>query len=339
MKHLGDISKINGADIEPVDIISFGSPCQDLSTSGTHAGIKHTANGDGETTRSGLFMEAVRIIREMREATNGKYPSFAIWENVQGALGSNGGNDFRLVCEELIKIAEPSAVMPAVPPRGWATADSHVGDGWSLAYRILNSQHIRTAQRRKRIYLVFDFRAQRARQVLFEREGLRWDAQPREKEPEKDTVRAQGSSGGESPRRVYVINQLGGRSERWIETQTSDTLCAANTAAVAYETDEGIIVRRFTPTECARLQGFPYNWGEIEQKDSFTDSEFAFWLDVRNTHAAVNGKTQRAYTREAMLKWYNKLHSYSAECKMWGNGIALPTALYCMEGIAEALNA
>lgn len=284
-------------------------------------------------------MEAVRIIREMREKTNGKYPNFAIWENVPGSLNSNGGNDFRLVCEELIKLAEPSASMPAVPPRGWATADSHVGDGWSLAYRVFDSQYWGVAQRRKRLYLIFDFRAQRARKILFEREGLLRHSPQSKKEWEIHTTRAQGGSGGESTRRVYVINQLGGQFERWKETQTSDTLCAANTAAVAYETDEGIVIRRFTPTECARLQGFPDNWGEIEPKESFTDNEFTFWLDVRNTHAAINGRTQRAYTREAMLKWYNKLRSYSAECKMWGNGIALPTALYCMEGVAEALKA
>ena len=120
MKHLGDISKISGAEIEPVDIISCGSPCQDLSLAGKRAGLKHEANGDEETTRSGLFMEAVRIIKEMRGATNGKYPRFALWENVPGAFSSNKGEDFRVVCEELIKIAEPSAVMPEVPKKGMA---------------------------------------------------------------------------------------------------------------------------------------------------------------------------------------------------------------------------
>ena len=115
--HLGDISKINGAEIEPVDIITFGSPCQDLSVAGKRAGLKHEANGDEETTRSGLFMEAVRIIKEMRIATNGEYPTFALWENVPGAFSSNKGEDFRIVCEELIKIVEPSAVMPEVPKK------------------------------------------------------------------------------------------------------------------------------------------------------------------------------------------------------------------------------
>ena len=136
MKHLGDISKVNGAEIEPVDIITFGSPCQDLSVAGKRAGLKHEDNGDDETTRSGLFMEAVRIIKEMRKATNGEYPKFCCWENVPGAFSSNNGQDFRIVLEELIKIAEPYAVMPEVPNKGWAYADSFSGDGWSLAYRV-----------------------------------------------------------------------------------------------------------------------------------------------------------------------------------------------------------
>ena len=156
MKHLGDISKINGAEIEPVDVISFGSPCQDLSVAGKRAGLKHEANGDEETTRSGLFMEAVRIIKEMRDATNGKYPRVALWENVPGAFSSNKGEDFRVVLEELIKIVEPSALMPEVPKNGWPYADSYCGNGWSIAYRVLDAQYIRTAQRRRRVFLVLD---------------------------------------------------------------------------------------------------------------------------------------------------------------------------------------
>lgn len=98
------------------------------------------------------------------------------------------------------------------------------------------------------------------------------------------------------------------------------------------------IVRRLTPTECARLQGFADRWGDIDNKDSFTDEEYRFWLDVRNTHAAINGKAVKEYTKDQMLTWYNKLHTDSAEYKMWGNGIALPPALYCMQGMADVLN-
>lgn len=97
------------------------------------------------------------------------------------------------------------------------------------------------------------------------------------------------------------------------------------------------IVRRLTPTECARLQGFPDWWGEIPKKDNLTDDEYTFWLNVRNTYAKINNKTTKEYSKEQMLSWYNKLHSDSSEYKMWGNGIALPNALYVMQGIAEVV--
>ena len=173
VKHLGSVTDIKGGEVEPVDVITFGSPCQDLSVAGKRAGLKHTDNGDDETTRSGLFMEAVRIIKEMREATNGVYPRFAVWENVPGAFSSNKGEDFRIVLEELIKVVEPTAVMPEVPKNGWPYADSYGGDGWSLAYRVLDAQYWGVPQRRRRIYLVADFRGECAGKVSFEREGLR----------------------------------------------------------------------------------------------------------------------------------------------------------------------
>lgn len=173
MRHLGDINKINGALIEPVDIITFGSPCQDLSVAGKRAGLKHSVNGDAETTRSGLFIEAVRIIKEMRCATNGKYPRFALWENVPGAFSSNKGEDFRIVLEELIKIAEANATVPPAPKGGWPYADAYVGDRWSLAYRTFDAQYWGVPQRRRRIYLVADFTGGCAPKILFEREGVR----------------------------------------------------------------------------------------------------------------------------------------------------------------------
>lgn len=97
-------------------------------------------------------------------------------------------------------------------------------------------------------------------------------------------------------------------------------------------------VRRLTPTECARLQGFPDKWSHPDAKEDLTDEEYRFWLDVRNTHAALNGKTVKDYTKAQMMKWYNNLHSDSAEYKMWGNGIALPPSLYCLQGMADTLN-
>lgn len=113
--------------------------------------------------------------------------------------------------------------------------------------------------------------------------------------------------------------------------------CMHDQQAVLLTTPQ-YIVRRLTPTECARLQGFADRWGDIATKDSFTDEEYRFWLEVRNTHAAINGKATKDYTPKQMLTWYNKLQTDSAEYKMWGNGIALPPALYCMQGITDALN-
>lgn len=172
MIHLGDITKIHGDEIEPVDCITFGSPCQDLSIAGRRAGLA------GE--RSGLFMEAVRIIKEMRSSTNGLYPTFAIWENVPGAFSSNNGDDFRAVLEELACVEQPNAVIPG-PPRGgrWSKAGAIAGNGWSLAWRQLDSQYFGVAQRRKRIALILDLGGQRAGEILFERTSLSRHPDPR----------------------------------------------------------------------------------------------------------------------------------------------------------------
>ena len=717
VKHLGDISKINGAEIEPVDIITFGSPCQDLSVAGKRAGLKHEDNGDDETTRSGLFMEAVRIIKEMRRATNGKYPRWICWENVPGAFSSNKGEDFKIVLEEIIKIVEPTAVMPEVPRFGWAYADSYVGNGWSLAYRVFDAQYWGVPQRRRRIYLVADFGGECAREILFEREGLRgyfaesgtpWQTTPADAERsigaddrerkipytlkirsgcegggkgaliqknmsatlacnndqylfqptaygicayesnsmkssnphsgiyKADTSRTLDLNGGNPTcnqggiaivEPIAVATQQGGaeiaengicptitaaagmsgNNQPWIcqgfdvynqsltgdkaktltsiksdadhvpcvilddqggsqisvrhdgkaptlraemhgnipcvmesagfcpeqsaktrgigyeeensptlragvtpavicktwdargngdgktantltgdhenritdytsvvvsketvalegngqrpshrgdgylvtdksytlnttevhgvaysfdpgasrdvgvlfieecaktltngtcpghhdgvvlatnpiaidratfnqgenalyapqinDDGTTSTLVAKGPSAVCYSIDEKCantyvwenqantlaardykqpqavcyeeepkpvyIVRRLTPTECARLQGFADRWGDIDKKTKFSDEEYRFWLDVRNTHAAINGRAVKEYNKKQMLTWYNKLHTDSAEYKMWGNGIALPTALYVMQGIKEVSN-
>lgn len=136
VKHLGDINCINGAEIEPVDIITFGSPCTDLSVAGKRQGLN--------AARSGLFFQAVRIIKEMRCATNGKYPRFAVWENVIGALSSNGGEDFRCVLEELCKIKTPDISVPK--PEKWTKAGEILADGFSLAYRTVDAQYWGTPQ-------------------------------------------------------------------------------------------------------------------------------------------------------------------------------------------------
>lgn len=115
-------------------------------------------------------------------------------------------------------------------------------------------------------------------------------------------------------------------------------MAAYSTAPAGFRLPVVYVVRRLTTTECARLQGFPDAWGVPEHKEDFTYDEYSFWLNVRNTYAAINGKAVRQYARQQMLAWYNKLHTDSAEYKMWGNGIALPCALYVMQGIQAVLN-
>lgn len=341
MKHLGDVSKVKGGEIEPVDIITFGSPCQDMSVAGKRAGLKHTAVGDEETTRSGLFMEAIRIIKEMRVKTNGIYPRYAVWENVPGAFSSNKGEDFRTVLEEFIKITEPDAVMPAVPQAGWAYADCISGDGWSIAYRVFDAQYWGVPQCRRRIYLVADFRGQRAGEILLKPEGLRRNSAQSGMQGQ-ETARCAKNSVGTAIGGVDRYNQsfLPGLAQTLRAPGGGD--CTPTVLApVGKEKTVAVpvhyIVRRLTPTECARLQGFPDLWGYLDKKESFTDEEYKFWLEVRNTYERINNKAVKDYTKAQMRSWYNKLHSDSAEYKMWGNGIALPNALYVMQGIAEVV--
>lgn len=168
MKHLGDITKIKNAPF--VDCITFGSPCQNLSIAGKREGLA------GE--QSGLFIEAVRIIKEMREQSGGVYPTFAVWENVPGAFSSNNGEDFRTVLEELARIAEASVSIPRPKNGKWAKAGFICGDEWSLAWRTFNAQFWGVPQRRRRIAVVVDFRGQRAGEILFERTGVSGNPEP-----------------------------------------------------------------------------------------------------------------------------------------------------------------
>lgn len=338
MKHLGDVSKVKGGEIEPVDIITFGSPCQDMSIAGKRAGLKHADMGDDETTRSGLFLEAIRIIKEMREATNGVYPRYAIWENVPGAFSSNRGEDFRTVLEEFIRVKEKDAIMPDVPKAGWPYADCYSGNGWSLAYRVFDAQYWGVPQRRRRIYLVADFRGQRAGEILLKPEGLRRNSAQSGTHGQEtarcaknsvgtaiggvdrynqsflsglaQTLRASG--GGDciptvlAPVAVYChqgngidrADTAGCNGKGWKE-DTSYTLNTIDKPAVVCAQksytefkDESTlstlkatggsyggesenivvknyIVRRLTPTECARLQGFPSWWGYLDKKRKF----------------------------------------------------------------------
>ena len=164
VKHYGDVNSIRGDEVEPVDIITFGSPCQNLSIAGKRAGL--------EGKQSSLFYQAIRIIKEMRCATDGRYPRFIVWENVPGAFSSNGGEDFRAVLNAVCSVKDGGIPVPEPPKGKWSNAGCIMADGFSLAWRVFDAQFWGVPQRRKRIYLVSDFTGGCAGKVLFESEGV-----------------------------------------------------------------------------------------------------------------------------------------------------------------------
>lgn len=561
VKHYGDISLLNGAELEPVDIITFGSPCQDISIAGKREGLSGS--------RSNLFFEAIRIIKEMRNAANGEYPKYIVWENVPGAFSSNNGEDFRAVLEAICRIRETDVFVPQ--PEKWANAGEIVGDSFSIAWRVLDAQRWGVPQRRKRIFLVGDLNGQRAGKILFESEsvsgntaqsiGTRQTAagsieagsgaagaerivcagfctehsakagnigfeeeksptlraaktpavmtaevyenhaqdaryngplgtapavsatygnggnnQPLVTEPkpvtlkiragcegggkgalirndssatlscnndqtvfvpkaygvcskhsnsmlsdnpksgfyEADTSRTLDTGGGNPACNqggiavvegngtrpshhgdgykqsdvMYTLNateQHGvaygidraasnqGKNALYnfaVEEELEPTVVATGPGAVAhpvYTTSKAsffcsakaefanplvatdykdppvvnepyYIVRRLTPTECARLQGFPDAWCADLGTDNPTDEEIDFWREVFQTYAEATRKSSKPKTDRQIIKWLKNPHTDSAEYRMWGNGIALPCAVFVLRGIVWAHN-
>ena len=471
MKHLGDITKINGAEIEPVDIITFGSPCQDLSVAGKRAGLA------GE--RSGLFMEAVRIIKEMRNTYGGANepirPRFAVWENVPGAFSSNKGEDFRVVLEEICRVKDETVVIPGPAKGKWNTCGCIMGNGYSIAWRILDAQYWGVPQRRRRIFLVADFGGQSAPEILFKRKGLsRYLAESGETREgiATDIERSVTTAGGNkvtstlfaaygtkwngnsgavtgdhfvmdnaergvdgakqylfenhsqdtryvgplevSPivsatfgmggnNQPFVVNRaysiqgsMIGRADKngpqgdGINEDVSFTLNTTDRHAVAFacnqrdykgstdlvvSTEEiptysaitgqqmycweemanplkardykdapivnrGYTVRRLTPLECERLQGFPDGWTDIPGQTEATQEELEFWRDVWFTWdrtQAEDPEKVKPRTDKAILKWLKNPTSDSAQYKALGNSVAVPCPEYVLEGIKEVL--
>ena len=557
MKHMGDVSKLDGASLPPVDIITFGSPCQDMSVAGKRAGL------DG--SRSNLFYEAIRIVKEMRCATNGKYPRFIVWENVPGAFSSNKGADFKAVLESVCSVKADSVSIP-VPPKGKWTGAGHidVADGFDIAWRTVDAQYWGVPQRRRRIYLVADFSGGCAGKILFESEGLSgyppqgfcpWkgtagtfeeslgetgsticlnDQGGNRMDVTEDvtcTLRAEshhpplvfenhsqdsrytgpldvaqtvlstfGTGGNNQPfvvqtpktlkirsgcegggkgaliqenlsatlscnndQTVFVpvaygicakdsnsmrsynpksgfyeantsrcldqnggnpnCNQGGiavvsvqgsmigrkdengpqgdginedvsftlntidrhavaygidraafnqGKNVQYgfaVEEETQPTMVAKGPGAVAAPTfssskasfftsaeeelantlvatdwkdppvvndmdaDLEYIVRRLTPTECARLQGFPDWWCDGLGTKVPSEEELQTWMDIFETWRLIEGKSSKPKTKKQVFKWLQNPHSDSAEYKMWGNGVALPNVCFVLSGI------
>lgn len=321
MKHLGDITLIHGNEIEPVDCIIGGSPCQDLSVAGKRAGLS------GE--RSGLFMKQIRIVKEMRKRY-GK-PRYMVWENVPGAFSSNSGEDFRAVLEEITKIADETAAIPRPPKGKWSYAGCVMGDGWSVAWRTHDAQYWGVPQRRRRIALVADFGGESAPEILFERESVSRSTESG-RETRKGTATSLENSVGNT---VWCLQGNGidradtaGCNGRGWREDVSYTLNTIDRPAVCYDmthandvirdcghicpTLQGRmgtggnqipicigngqvdqlrmsdkvgalncmhdqqcvmlhnIVRRLTPLECERLQGYPDGWTDI---GDWTDSK------------------------------------------------------------------
>lgn len=521
IKHHGDISTMDGSKIEPVDIITFGSPCQDLSIAGKRDGL------DGK--RSSLFYEAIRIVKEMRCATDGKKPRYIVWENVPGAFSSNKGEDFRCVLEGICHIKDETLSVPKIDK--WKQAGTIVGDHFSLAWRVLDAQYWGVPQRRKRIFLVADFAGGGAGEILFKSEGLsryskksirswqgtasnfadstgatgticlndqggeRMDVttditctlraksnhppcimdsavfdnhgkdtrftgpidvaptisatygtggnnQPfvvensktydvrftsegtvnaRSNVYESDTARTIDTSGNtpdsnqggiavvesyalqgsmigrddkNGPRGdgvneevsftlntvdkhavVYAIDresfncgQNYARNLGITEDGINSTLNAQGPSAVATPTyssskasfftnaekelantlvatdykdpplindNDGIdyTVRRLTPTECARLQGFPDWWCSDLGIETPTMDDLRIWYDIFETFRKATGAYTKPKTLKQITKWLKNPHSDSAEYKMWGNGVALPNVCFVLSGI------
>lgn len=378
MKHYGDITKLHGFDLHPVDVITGGSPCQDLSVAGLRKGLKHESAGHDETTRSGLYMDQIRIVKEMREhdvRTNRRTgvnirPRYMVWENVPGAFSSNGGEDFRAVLEEAAKVADESAVIPRPPKGKWTNSGAIVGDGWSIAWRVFDAQFWGVPQRRRRIYLVADFAGESASEILFKRNGLSRNFTESRSERERvagDTATSttetgidfynqaltggvakslnsaetdsdhipcvikpvaienhpndsrvkidesgtiqsltgrMGTGGGNVPLTMQTTYSMQ-RSNEYIESNVASTQSARQ-----YKSATDIVatksVRRLTPLECERLQGFPDGWTSIPD------------------YTKQNGKTVSA--------------SDSVRYKALGNSVAIPNVTYVLEGIAIMQN-
>ena len=544
MKHYGDVSAQNGANLPPVDIITFGSPCQDMSVAGKRSGL------DGE--RSSLFYQAVRIVKEMRCKTNGKYPRFVVWENVQGAFSSNKGEDFRAVLSSLCKIKREDYAVPELPNGKWDNAGCIMAEDFSLAWRLFDAQYWGVPQRRKRIYLVADLDGGSAGKILFESEGVsgytsqgfrswqgtagsaeesvgasslclndqggqRMDVtedftatlraasnhpplvfenhsqdtrykgpldvaqtvsstygmggnnQPFVLETPKTLKIRSGCEGGgkgaliqenksatlscNNDQTVFVpkcygicskdsnsmksdnphsgfyeaetsrcldanggnpsCNQGGmavvavqgsmiGRAEKngpqgsgigedvsftlntadrhavafsqeaydkYVENDTGSSLRASggmygggsetlvySTSKTSYHTEaeENLantlvatdykdpptvaeepqyIIRRLTPTECARLQGFPDWWCDDLGTENPTEDDIAYWSEVFETHRKIMGTSTKPKTEKQIIKWLKDPYSDAAEYKMWGNGVALPNVCFVLAGI------
>jgi DNA (cytosine-5)-methyltransferase 1 len=298
MVHVGDITKLNGAELPPVDIISGGSPCQDLSVAGKRAGLAGA--------RSGLFMEQIRLIKEMRQstydATGHIQPRYMVWENVPGAFSSNKGEDFRAVLEETARVAEPGVSIPMPANGKWKSAGAIVGDGYSISWRTFDAQYWGVPQRRRRIYLIADFGGESAPEILFKREGLSRHIAESGKKRQGTAGDVEGGA-GETVKPVIMqvrggveVDSLGKKAGKGALLKIDKAASLSTVQDMTLFQPNGYTVRRLTPLECERLQGYQDGWTDIPSA------------------------------------------SDSARYKALGNSVAIPCVEYVMEGIKEVMD-
>ena len=361
MRHLGDITKINWFEVEPVDCVTGGSPCQDLSVAGKRTGLA------GE--RSGLYMEQIRCIKELRQRDiqNGRTgamvrPRWMVWENVPGAFSSNGGKDFAAVLEEAVKIVEPQAPSIPMPDKGWPSAGclSDMDGKWSIAWRVHDAQFWGVPQRRKRIALVCDFGGMSAPEVLFERKGLSGDTEQSGTKREEiartagngiegasgftnrgyftgdiaETLRSDphgayphvcGIGNGQAHEAMTMAQEVSQTLNTMHDAQAvlcsavdcrnftesgeiNGTLQAKSTGGQSINLQntvrQNMMVRRLTPLECERLQGYPDGWTDIGE-----------WIDSKGKkHKAADSPRYKALGNSIALPfWFWLLRRISAQ--------------------------
>lgn len=334
MEHYGDVSKIDGAKVPEVDVVTFGSPCQDLSVAGQGKGL----TGD----RSGLFFEAIRIIKQMRAASGGRYPRFAVWENVPGALYSNKGADFHEVLGQIVSVKDERKASKLPRPARWQSAGAIVDQGFSLAWRVLDAQYFGVPQRRKRIYLVADFAGRSAPEILFER-GRESEASCQIRAEERSPAGKTKESPGKIDAAVFGFNAI--HLERnnpygsfGVELNVSKTLDTSglsptcNQGGVAVV--EGMDIRRLTPTECARLQGFPDWWTDDLAIDDPSKDELDFWVGVHTTWDKARG-LKKTKTPSQVARWLKNPVSDGQLYSLWGNAVAVPCAHFVLSRLAQ----